>query len=129
MAGEHDRSEWRPARFDRLGEADPGFDSKPANQQTASMKMTLDLPPDLIRAMKLRAVNEHRKLKEVAAELLARGLGTEATKAGPAKGSIALPLFPTSPDAPATGMTTEQLLALEQATLHQEDLRRLGHAL
>jgi plasmid stability protein len=93
------------------------------------MKMTLDLPPDLIRAMKLRALNEHRKLKEVAAELLARGLDTEATQTGPAKGSIALPLFPTSSDAPAARMTTEQLLALEQATLHQEDLQRLGHAL
>jgi len=93
------------------------------------MKMTLDLPPGLIREMKLRAVNEHRKLKEVAADLLARGLGMEATKTGPAKGAIALPLFPTSSDAPATRMTTGQLLALEQATLQQEDLQRLGHAL
>jgi hypothetical protein len=93
------------------------------------MKMTLDLPPGLIREMKLRAVNEHRKLKEVAAELLARGLGMETPKTGPAKGAIALPLFPTSSGAPASRMTTEQLLALEQATLHHEDQQRLGHAL
>ena len=38
------------------------------------MKTTFDLPPDLVRDVKLRAVHEGRKLKAVAAELLRRGL-------------------------------------------------------
>ena len=40
------------------------------------MKTTIDLPPDLVREMKLLAVNEGRKLKDVAADLLKRGLGS-----------------------------------------------------
>src|ERR1700722_2229599 len=40
----------------------------------ASMKTTLDLPDDLVRAVKLRALREGRKLKEAVAELLRRGL-------------------------------------------------------
>lgn len=38
------------------------------------MKATLDLPGDLLREMKLRAVNEGRKFKDVAAEIFRRGL-------------------------------------------------------
>jgi hypothetical protein len=38
------------------------------------MKTTFDLPPDLVREVKLRAVHEGRKLKDVAAELLRVGL-------------------------------------------------------
>lgn len=94
------------------------------------MKMTLDLPPGLVREMKLRAVNEHRKLKDVAADLLRRGLST-APLAGirETKGVIPFPLFPASAEAEASQMTTEQLLALELETLHQEDIQRLGRSL
>ena len=38
------------------------------------MKTTLDLPNDLVREMKLRAVHEGRKLKDVATETIRRGL-------------------------------------------------------
>ncbi len=38
------------------------------------MKSTIDLPSDLVREMKLRAVHEGRKLKDVAAELLRAAL-------------------------------------------------------
>jgi plasmid stability protein len=38
------------------------------------MKTTLDLPDSLVRQMKLRAVRDGRKLKDVAADLLRRGL-------------------------------------------------------
>lgn len=38
------------------------------------MKTTLDLPDDLVRAVKIRAVEENRKLKDVIADLLRRGL-------------------------------------------------------
>jgi plasmid stability protein len=38
------------------------------------MKMTLDLPENLIREMKLRAAREGRKLQDVATEVVQRGL-------------------------------------------------------
>ena len=42
------------------------------------MKTTFDLPDDLIRELKLRAVHDRRKLKDVAADLLRRGLKSSA---------------------------------------------------
>lgn len=48
------------------------------------MKTTFDLPPDLVREMKLLAVHEGRKLKDVAADLLMRGLKAGENKAKPA---------------------------------------------
>jgi len=38
------------------------------------MKTTFDLPPKLVKKLKLRAVHERRKLKDIAAEYLSRGL-------------------------------------------------------
>ena len=43
------------------------------------MKTTLDLPEDLVTEIKLRAALEHRKMKDVAAEALRRGLRTPDT--------------------------------------------------
>lgn len=60
------------------------FDSKPANQQTGRMKTTFELPGDLVREVKLRALRDGRKLKDTMADLLRRGL-----KAGPAKSATA----------------------------------------
>jgi plasmid stability protein len=39
-----------------------------------SMKTTLDLPDDLIKRVKIRAVHEHKKLKDAVAELIERGM-------------------------------------------------------
>ena len=96
------------------------------------MKATFDLPPDFIRAVKLRAVHEGRKLKDVAADLLKRGLADQETpaKPQPAKPRIeiqtnGLPVVWCGADAPASRMTAAALLALEQETLHLEDLQRL----
>src|SRR5437899_1894814 len=47
------------------------------NQQTSKlvfMKTTLDLPADLVRQVKLEALNEGKKLKDAVADLLRRGL-------------------------------------------------------
>jgi hypothetical protein len=95
------------------------------------MKATFDLPPDLVREVKLRAVHEGRKLKDVATELLRRGL---ADPIKPAKPRIeiqtnGLPVIRCGRDAPASRMTTEELIALEQETLLREDLQRVGLAL
>jgi len=44
------------------------------------MKTTIDLPADLVREMKILAVHEGRKLKDVAADLLKRGLSSGQSK-------------------------------------------------
>ncbi len=41
------------------------------------MKTTVELPDDLIRAIKIRAVSEGRRLKDLIPELLRRGLESE----------------------------------------------------
>lgn len=41
------------------------------------MKTTLDLPDELMHEVKIRAVHEHRKLKDVIAELLRTALGAD----------------------------------------------------
>jgi plasmid stability protein len=96
------------------------------------MKTTLDLPADLVREMKLRAAQMGCKVEDVATDLLKRALAP-AKSAGSApvamKGMIKLPLFPSPEAAPASRMSTADLLALEQKTLHQEDLQRLGLSL
>jgi plasmid stability protein len=50
------------------------------------MKTTLDLPDELVRRLKLRAVHDGRKLKDVAAEMLRSGLAAQkaTTSAEPA---------------------------------------------
>ena len=48
------------------------------------MKTTLDLPDDLMRRVKIRAVHEHKKLKDTVAELLESGMRkTPAKKPAP----------------------------------------------
>jgi plasmid stability protein len=94
------------------------------------MKTTLDLPADLVREMKLRAAQMGCRVEEVATELLKRALAPGKTASAPVatKGTIMLPLFPSPKTAPASRMSTAELLALEQETLHQEDLRGVGLA-
>ena len=49
------------------------------------MKTTIELPDALLRSVKLRAVCEGRKLKDVVADLLRRGL--DAADAAPSMGT------------------------------------------
>lgn len=42
------------------------------------MKTTFDLPDDLVRKLKLRAVREGRKLKDAAADMIRAGLAASA---------------------------------------------------
>jgi plasmid stability protein len=46
------------------------------------MKTTLDLPDDLVKRVKLRAIQDGRKLKEAVADLLRKGLAA-ATEGEP----------------------------------------------
>jgi plasmid stability protein len=97
-----------------------------------TMKTTLDLPADLVREMKLRAAQMGCKVEDVATDLLKRALApAKSSRSAPfaMKGMIKLPLFPSPETAPASRMSTAELLALEQETLYQEGLQRLGLSL
>ena len=50
------------------------IDIKPAFWEYGGMKTTLDLPDELMRKVKIRAVHEHKKLKDTIAELLQKGI-------------------------------------------------------
>jgi plasmid stability protein len=47
------------------------------------MKTTLELPDELMREIKIRAVHEHKKLKDAITELLRKGIA--ASKSRPPK--------------------------------------------
>ena len=47
------------------------------------MKTTLDLPDDLMRQVKIRAVHEQKKLKDAIAEFIRKGMAAKKTR--PAK--------------------------------------------
>lgn len=109
------------------------LDIEPANQQTCSVKTTIDLPSALVRDMKLRAVREGRKLKDVAAELLRRGMDAGDS---PDRG-VRRPRIVSDPVSGlrvvhsdrSTGFvppTLEESLALVAEANHEEDLRRAG---
>jgi hypothetical protein len=48
------------------------------------MKTTLDLPDKLVKQVKLRALRDGKKLKEMVADLLRKGLAVEEEKLEPA---------------------------------------------
>lgn len=96
------------------------------------MKTTLDLPEDLMREVKLRAVMQRRPLKDLVAELLRQGMGM-AQSASPSPppadslvqiGANGLPVIKCNAKAPARRMRIKKLLALEQAALADEDMKR-----
>jgi len=104
------------------------FDRKLENQNSTDVKTSLDLPADLLTEIKLRAANEGKNLTEIISELLRRGLGQApvGTDFGAGRrGSIGLPLFPTSPAAPSTRLSIEELQNLEQRALTQADLESI----
>lgn len=84
------------------------------------MKTTLELPDDLMRRIKIRAVNEDRKLKDVIAELLRRGLAAEEESLTTGERRVSLPLIRTkpaiSPELEATAERVAQILDEEDAT-------------
>lgn len=91
------------------------------------MKTTFDLPNDLVREIKLKAVHEGRKLKDAMAELLRAGLAAGAAKAveGMArKRKMRLPLVKCRHAATgATDMTPQRVadvLLEQEASWHAE---------
>lgn len=84
------------------------------------MKTTLDLPDELMKAVKLRAVHENRKLKDMMADLLRRGLQDGGDQGPLARKRVRLPLVRCAhPAERSEGMTPERLANL----LAEEDAR------
>lgn len=83
------------------------------------MKTTLELPDELLRAAKIRAANEGRRLKDVVADLLRRGLAEEPKGPGRVHRRVRLPLVRCAHDArPEREMTPNrvaEVLAREYA--------------
>jgi len=98
------------------------------------MKTTLDLPDELIREVKLRAVVQGRTVKDLVAEILRQGLGIAPPRQlkKPPVGSLVeigesgLPVIRCRSNAPATLMSVGELLKLEQEAQAEEDSKRAG---
>ena len=92
------------------------------------MKTTLDLPDDLLRTMKMQAVQEGRKLKDVAAEIFRRGLAHPPNPASrPTRHRVKLPLIKAEPGARPFALTGERIHELEMQSemeSHEASLRR-----
>ena len=75
------------------------------------MKTTLELPDDLIRAVKIRAVEENRRLEDTMADLLRRGLAQKSgVPAAAVGGRLKLPLVECAHEArPDEEMTPERV--------------------
>ena len=90
------------------------------------MKTTLDLPDDLVRAVKLRAVEENRKLKDMVADLLRRGLAQEPDESSPIRNRVKLPLVECAHDPrPGEELTPERVaeILIEQEAEWSRALR------
>lgn len=80
------------------------------------MKTTVDLPDELMRAVKVRAAQEGRKLKTVMADIVERGLAADPAAAVEPRARVVLPLIHCTHDArPDEEMTPERVAsALER---------------
>jgi len=79
--------------------------------KVVSVKTTLDIPDDLLRSMKMRAVQEGRKFKDVAAEIFRRGLAQPKVAANSVgRQRVKLPLIQCRhPAASKAALTPEQV--------------------
>jgi plasmid stability protein len=91
------------------------------------MKTTLNLPDDLMRAVKLRAVEEDRTLTETIADLLRRGLTQEPAPAPTIRNRVQLPLVrgahPARPDEEMTPERVAQVLLDQEAEWSRDAMR------
>jgi hypothetical protein len=84
------------------------------------MKTTIDLPENLIRAVKVRAAQQGRTVRELVAEYIRNGLNQPTTPGIPI-GELGLPLIPMRSDAPLSQMTRDEIIARESVALSDED--------
>jgi len=76
------------------------------------VKTTLDLPDDLLREIKLRAVHENRRIKDVAAEAIRRGLARSDAASDGARHRVELPLVACDRVRPDAEITPERAAAI-----------------
>ena len=88
------------------------FDAKLESWKAGFMKTTIDLPEDLVREMKFRAVREGRKLREVAEEVFRRGMAAPFPTPG-IRHRVKLPIIPAPAGAKPFDLSGERLLELE----------------
>ena len=94
------------------------------------MKTTLDLPEDLVREMKLCAVHEGRKLRDVATEIFRRGLAQQslqtaaATQPGVIRNRVKLPLIQCPSGTPQFNLTPEDI----DRILSEQEMKRFNEA-
>ena len=93
------------------------------------MKTTLDIPDDLLRRMKMQAVQEGRKFKDVAVEIFRRGLSRSETPASRAVSRrVKLPLIecrhPATPAMELTANKVAQVLLKQEVASADEAARR-----
>ncbi len=84
------------------------------------MKTTLDLPPELVREIKLRAVHEGRKLKDITAELLKKGLKAGSARKTARPRRVKLPLVQCRHPAELTPEKVAELLSQQEVEWHHE---------
>lgn len=78
------------------------------------MKTTFDLPEDVVREMKLRAVMEGRKLRDVAEEIFRRGLAQPgSSRPSTERHRVRLPLVPIAKGAKPFALTGQQIAEME----------------
>lgn len=101
------------------------------------MKVTYDLPEELVRELKVRAAQQGRTVKDVVAEALHGALYGEEIAVEPVEpveprscrilhDERGIPYFETSADAAIPAMTLEESLALEEQADEEEALQRAG---
>lgn len=100
----------------------PSWPRKLVFWYSGEVKTTLDLPDDLVRTIKLRAVREDRKLKDLIAELLRRGLEGDPGQPASPPHRVQLPLIRGGhPAVPEEEMTPDRVAAV----LLDEEVRGL----
>lgn len=86
------------------------------------VKTTLELPDDLVREIKLRAVQENRRIKDVATDALRRGLAS-AQSSPAVRHRVQFPLIHgTHPAPPGQELTPERIREILD---HDDDERFL----
>ena len=89
------------------------------------MKTTLDLPDELMREVKIRAVKENRKLKDAIADLLRRGLSQKTAEPPTVRHRVKLPLVQCAHKArPGEEMTPERVARLLLEEEEDSETRR-----
>ena len=86
------------------------LDKKPESWKVCFMKTTLDLPEELVREMKILAAREGRKLRDVATEIIQRGISTTEPTIKPKGKRVKLPFFQgKKPINPADELTPDKI--------------------